>query len=123
MAIPPDTDDKAANPGSYEQAAGRERFRQFGDHLNATDVAKGPQRDAESAKRKAGLSKYVAGYSSAMGTAQTYGGNRSASKPRPIRGPGNTGAPKPPRPIRGPGNPGRTTNAPRPGTPNPRRYV
>jgi len=121
MAIPPDTDDKAANPGSYEQAAGRERFRQFGDHLNAMDVAKGPQRDAESAKRKAGLSKYVAGYSSAMGTAQTYGGNRSTSKPRPIRGPGA----RPNTPVGGgrglnPGNPGpnkrpNTTMPNRPG--------
>ena len=121
MAIPPDTDDKAANPGSYEQSAGRERFRQFGDHLNAMDVAKGPQRDAESAKRKAGLSKYVAGYSSAMGTAQTYGGNRSTSKPRPIRGPGA----RPNTPVGGgrglnPGNPGpnkrpNTTMPNRPG--------
>jgi hypothetical protein len=91
MAIPPDTDDKAANPGSPQAAGEREQFRQFGDHLEARDIADGPQRAAESAKRKAGLSKYVAGYGSAMGTAQTYGGNRSTSKPRPIRGPGGTG--------------------------------
>jgi hypothetical protein len=112
MAIPPDTDDKAANPGSPQAAGEREQFRQFGDHLEARDIADGPQRAAESAKRKAGLSKYVAGYSSAMGTAQTYGGNRSASKPRPIRGPGGSQGPIAPKnPVGGgrglnPGNPG-----------------
>ena len=107
IATPPDEDSKAANPGGFEQAAGRERFRQFGDHLEARDIADVDKRAAISAKRKAGLSKYVAGYSSAMGTAQTYGGNRSTSKPRPIRGPGT----RPNTPVGGgrglnPGNPG-----------------
>ena len=129
MAIPPDTNDKAEYTDTQ-----RAEFQKFGDHLEARDIGDVDKRAAISAKRKAGLGKVVAGYSSAMGTAQTYGGNRSTSKPRPTSvggGRGITpGRPLPPKSVGGgrglnPGNPGpnkrpRTTLEYRPGnrTPN-----
>jgi hypothetical protein len=62
-----DEDSKAAvgSPGDAAARQQRQEFQKFGDHLEARDIADGPQRAAESAKRKAGLTKYV----SAVGAA------------------------------------------------------
>ena len=89
MAIPPDTDDKAA--GSPGDAAARQQFQKFGDHLNAMDIADGPQRAAESAKRKAGLNRYV----SAVG-ASGLTNNKTPKTPMSPGGMGGVGASKRP---------------------------
>jgi len=89
MAIPPDTDDKAA--GSPGDAAARQEFQKFGDHLEARDIADGPQRAAESAKRKAGLNRYV----SAVG-ASGLTHNKTPKTPMSPGGMGGPGASKRP---------------------------
>ena len=117
MAIPPDTNDKAEYTDTQ-----RAEFRKFGDHLHARDIADGPQRAAEAAKRQAGLRKYVGNI--VIGGAGSAGNvsindNRGTSKPRPAsvgggRGlsPGRGGDSIAPRnPVGGgrglnPGNPG-----------------
>jgi hypothetical protein len=93
MAIPPDTDDKAMTD---EQAAG---LRAAGDYFGDKDKGKGRIQKFYSDTQSIGKA-----------TADSYGGNGSTSKPRPIRGPGNPGA-RPNTPVGGgrglnPGNPG-----------------
>jgi len=90
MAIPPDEDSKAA-AGSPGDAAARQQFQKFGDHLNAMDIADGPQRAAESAKRKAGLNRYV----SAVG-ASGLTHNKTPKTPMSPGGMGGSGASKRP---------------------------
>jgi hypothetical protein len=137
MAIPPDTDDKAEYTDTQ-----RAEFRKFGDHLNARDIADGPQRAAEAAKRQAGLKKYVgnvalgaAGSASSSPVGDTgrvaprpVGGGRGNTPGRPLvapRTPGRRPAPMPVPNRTMPITPGRRP-APMPvpnRTPNPRRYV
>ena len=96
----------AKNPGSPTASAQRGQFKKFGDHLNARDIGESKGRSAAVGRRRAGLKKYVGDV--AIGAAGASSGSPvgdNRGRTRPVRGPGNPGAPKV-RPIRGIGNPG-----------------
>lgn len=70
--------------GSPVAAAERERIKQWQNWLQAADVT-GPGKAAESKRRVDGIKKFGDAYSSAMGTAQTYGGYKPKAKPAPSK--------------------------------------
>ena len=61
-----------------------DRLKKWQDWLAAADVT-GPGKAAESKRRVDGIKKFGDAYSSAMGTAQTYGGYKPKAKPAPSK--------------------------------------
>lgn len=70
--------------GSPVAAAERQRIKQWQDWLAAADVT-GPGKAAESKRRVDGIKKFGDAYSSAMGTAQSYGGYKPKASPAPSK--------------------------------------
>jgi hypothetical protein len=75
---------RSSQGGSPLAAGERERIKQFTNWLQASDVG-GPNKSTVAKRRQDGIKKFGEAYSSAMGTAQTYGGYKpkSSTKPKP----------------------------------------